>query len=125
MRNLEADATEPSAAGPGHWNDPDYLGPDLGLTRPQFQTQFSMWSMLAAPLMFSVNLSTLTPREPRDADQPQMIAIDQDKLGRQGVQVPPGRGYERTGLAERRGLDQAARERPLRDRAAQSRQRDD
>jgi alpha-galactosidase len=89
VRNLDADATEPRAAGPGHWNDPDYLGPDLGLSDAQFQTQFSMWAMLAAPLMVSVNLSTLSPPSLATLTNPQMIAIDQDKKGRQGVQVAP------------------------------------
>ena len=89
LRNLDADATEPLAAGPGHWNDPDYLGPNLGLTDAQFQTQFSMWSMLAAPLMVSVNLSTLTPASLATLANPLMIAIDQDKLGRQAWQVQP------------------------------------
>ncbi|HEX2703007.1 MAG TPA: glycoside hydrolase family 27 protein [Solirubrobacteraceae bacterium] len=89
VRNMDADATEPAAAGPGHWNDPDYLGPDLGLTGAQFQTQFSMWSMLAAPLMVSVNLSTLSTTSLATLTNREMIQIDQDKEGRQGVQVPP------------------------------------
>ncbi len=89
LRNLDADATQPAAAGPGHWNDPDYLGPDLGLTDAQFQSQFSMWAMLAAPLMISVNLSTLTPPALAAVTNAQMIAIDQDKLGSQAVQAPP------------------------------------
>jgi alpha-galactosidase len=89
VRNMEADATEPEAAGPGHWNDPDYLGPNLGMTDAQFQTQMSMWSMLAAPLMVSVNLSTLSAASLADLSNAQIISIDQDKLGRQGVQVPP------------------------------------
>jgi alpha-galactosidase len=89
IRNMDADATEPFAAGPGHWNDPDYLGPDLGLSDAQFQTQFSMWAMLAAPLMFSVNMSTLSPASLATLSNPQMIAIDQDKLGSQGQQAPP------------------------------------
>jgi alpha-galactosidase len=88
LRNLDADATEPVAAGPGHWNDPDYLGPDLGLTAAQFQTQFSMWAMLDAPLMFSVNQSTLTPASLATLSNRQMIAIDQDKLGVQAGQIP-------------------------------------
>ena len=29
LRNLDDDAKHPEAAGPGHWNDPDYLGPEL------------------------------------------------------------------------------------------------
>jgi alpha-galactosidase len=91
VRNLDADATHPEAAGPGHWNDPDYLGPDLGLSDTQFQTQFSMWSMLAAPLMVSVNLSTLSPASQATVTNKQMIDIDQDALGRQGTQVPPAK----------------------------------
>jgi alpha-galactosidase len=89
LRNLDADATEPLAAGPGHWNDPNYLGPDLGMTDAQFQTQFSMWAMLAAPLMISDNLSTLSPASLATVSNRQVIAIDQDRLGRQGTQVPP------------------------------------
>lgn len=89
LRNLDADATEPLAAGPGHWNDPDYLGPNLGLSDAQFQTQFSMWAMLDAPLMVSVNLSTLTPASLATISNAQMIAINQDKLGRQAAQIPP------------------------------------
>jgi alpha-galactosidase len=89
LRNLDADATEPLAAGPGHWNDPDYLGPDLGMTDAQFQTQFSMWAMLAAPLMISDNLPTLSRASFATVSNAQMIAIDQDRLGRQGTQVPP------------------------------------
>lgn len=89
LRNMDADATSPLAAGPGHWNDPDYLGPDQGMTAAQFQTQFSMWAMLDAPLMFSVNQSTLTPASLATLSNRQMIAIDQDKLGLQAAQIPP------------------------------------
>jgi alpha-galactosidase len=88
LRNLDADATEPFAAGPGHWNDPDYLGPDLGMTDAQFRTQFSMWAMLAAPLMISDNLSTLSPASLATVSNKQMIAINQDRLGRQATLVP-------------------------------------
>jgi alpha-galactosidase len=88
LRNLDADATQPFAAGPGHWNDPDYLGPDLGLTDDQFRTQFSMWSMLAAPLMISQNLASMSPASFATVSNAQMIAIDQDPLGRQAQLAP-------------------------------------
>jgi alpha-galactosidase len=87
LRNMDADATEPSAAGPGHWNDPDYLGPDHGMNAAQFQTQFSMWSMLAAPLMISDNLSNMSAASYATVTNKQMIAIDQDRLGRQATEV--------------------------------------
>ncbi|HTD09046.1 MAG TPA: glycoside hydrolase family 27 protein, partial [Solirubrobacteraceae bacterium] len=53
LRNIDADAAAPQAAGPGHWNDPDYLAPGQGMSATQFRSQFSMWAMLAAPLMIS------------------------------------------------------------------------
>ena len=65
LRNLDADAAHPEAAGPGHWNDPDYLGPDQGMSAAAFRTQFSMWAMLAAPLMISENLTAMSP-EPQE-----------------------------------------------------------
>jgi alpha-galactosidase len=37
LRNLDPDAAHPEAGGAGHWNDPDYLGPELGMTSGQAQ----------------------------------------------------------------------------------------
>jgi alpha-galactosidase len=84
LRNLDADATSPMAAGPGHWNDPDYLGPDQGMSTAQFQTQFSMWAMLAAPLMISDDMRTMTKASLATVSNKQVIAIDQDPAGVQG-----------------------------------------
>ena len=89
VRNMQSDATEPGAAGPGHWNDPDYIGPNLGLSDREFQSQLSMWAMLAAPLMVSANLSTVSQPSFATILNKQIIAIDQDRLGRQGVQLAP------------------------------------
>jgi alpha-galactosidase len=84
LRNMDADATSPMAAGPGHWNDPDYLGPDQGMTAAQFQTQFSMWAMLAAPLMVSDDMRTMSSASLATVSNKQVIAIDQDPGGVQG-----------------------------------------
>ena len=81
LRNIDADATQPSAAGPGHWNDPDYLGPDQGMSGAQFQTQFSMWAMLAAPLMISDNVLTISGASLATVSNRQVIAVDQDPAG--------------------------------------------
>jgi alpha-galactosidase len=84
LRNMDADAAAPQAAGPGHWNDPDYLAPDQGLSAAQFRSQLSMWSILAAPLMISDDL-TRTSRASRSAlSNGEVIAIDQDPAGVQG-----------------------------------------
>ncbi len=83
LRNLDADAAQPQAAGPGHWNDPDYLGPDQGMSATQFRTQFSMWAMLAAPLMVSANLISLSSASSSTISNREAIAIDQDPAGLQ------------------------------------------
>ncbi len=85
LRNMDADAASPQAAGPGHWNDPDYLAPDQGMSATQFRAQFSMWSMLAAPLMISDNLTKIGPSSMAAVQNSGVIAIDQDPGGVQGT----------------------------------------
>jgi hypothetical protein len=85
LRNLDANAAHPEAAGPGHWNDPDYLGPGLGMTDAQAQAQFSMWAVVAAPLILGSDPRTLPPETIAMLENPQVIAIDQDPLGAQGT----------------------------------------
>jgi len=84
LRNVDADAAQPDAAGPGHWNDPDYLGPDQGMSTTQFRSQFSMWSILAAPLMISDDLLHISRASLATVSNPSAIAIDQDHAGVQG-----------------------------------------
>ena len=88
LRNMDADATQPTAAGPGHWNDPDYLGPDQGMGPSQFQTQFTMWAMLAAPLMISDEMQTISRASLATVSNRRVIAIDQDPAGVQATLVP-------------------------------------
>ncbi len=85
LRNMDADAAAPQAAGPGHWNDPDYLAPDQGMSAAQFRTQFSMWSILAAPLMISDNLDAIGASSLQTVRRAAVIAVDQDRAGRQGT----------------------------------------
>jgi alpha-galactosidase len=87
LRNMDADAADPQAAGPGHWNDPDYLGPDQGMSRAQFRSQLSMWAMLAAPLMTSDNLTRLSAASRATLQDSEAIAIDQDRAGIQATLV--------------------------------------
>jgi alpha-galactosidase len=88
LRNLDADATQAAIAGPGHWNDPDYLAPDQGMNGAQFRSQFSMWAMLAAPLMISDNMLTMSSASLSALSNKGIIAIDQDPAGVQGWQIP-------------------------------------
>jgi alpha-galactosidase len=85
LRNMDADAAAPQAAGPGHWNDPDYLAPDQGMSAAQFRTQLSMWAMLAAPLMISDDLTRISPASLAAAQNTEVTAIDQDSGGVQGT----------------------------------------
>jgi len=87
LRNMDADAAAPQAAGPGHWNDPDYLAPDQGMSQTQFDSQLSMWAMLAAPLMVSDDLNKIGPASLAAVLDSEVIAIDQDPAGAQGTLV--------------------------------------
>jgi alpha-galactosidase len=87
LRNLDHDAAHPKQAGPGHWNDPDYLGPQLGMTASESRAQFTMWAIVAAPLILGSDPRTLSPATLRMLENRQVIAIDQDRLGIQGTAI--------------------------------------
>ncbi|HEX6453822.1 MAG TPA: glycoside hydrolase family 27 protein, partial [Trebonia sp.] len=87
LRNLDDDAMHPEAAGPGHWNDPDYLGPELGMTADEAQTQFSMWSIVAAPLIIGSDVTSLSQSSIAMLTNREVLAIDQDPLGVQGTAI--------------------------------------
>jgi len=82
-------------AGPGHWNDPDMLEVgNEGLTFAESRAHFSLWCMLAAPLMAGNDVRKMTP-EIRDVmTDREAIAIDQDPLGKQGYRVFADKHYE-------------------------------
>ncbi|XP_052743823.1 alpha-N-acetylgalactosaminidase isoform X2 [Bicyclus anynana] len=75
-------------AGPGRWNDPDMLiiG-NFGLSLDQAKVQMAIWSILAAPLFMSVDLATIRPEFKEILLNRDIIAIDQDSLGKQGLRV--------------------------------------
>jgi alpha-galactosidase len=87
LRNLDHDAAQPTAAGPGHWNDPDYLGPELGMTSSEARAQLSMWAIVAAPLILGSDPRTLSPATIEMLENRDVIAIDQDPMGIQGTVV--------------------------------------
>ncbi|HVV56237.1 MAG TPA: glycoside hydrolase family 27 protein [Mucilaginibacter sp.] len=68
-------------AGPGHWNDPDMLEVGNGLTNTEDKAHFSIWCMLAAPLMAGNNLETMSDETRKILTNKDAIAIDQDPLG--------------------------------------------
>jgi len=77
-----------SYAGPGGWNDPDMLEVgNGGMTIEEYRAHFSMWAILAAPLMAGNDLRTMAPEIREILTNREVIAIDQDPLGRQGRKV--------------------------------------
>jgi alpha-galactosidase len=75
-------------AGPGHWNDPDMLEVGNGkLTLGENRVHFSMWAMLAAPLLAGNDLPNMSPDVKAILTNKDVIAIDQDKLGHEGTRV--------------------------------------
>lgn len=89
LRNFDANARHPEAAGPGHWNDPDYLGPGLGMTDDEFRSQLALWAISAAPLVIGSDPRTLDASALDALKNPDVLAIDQDALGKQGTRVGP------------------------------------
>ncbi|MFE0631936.1 NPCBM/NEW2 domain-containing protein [Streptomyces sp. NPDC058864] len=89
LRNYDANARHPEAAGPGHFNDPDYLGPELGMNDEEFRTQMTLWSAAAAPLMIGSDIRKLSKTSLGILSDPDVIAINQDPAGVQAVRVGP------------------------------------
>jgi alpha-galactosidase len=78
-------------AGPGHWNDPDMLEVGNGkLSSSENRTHFSMWAMLAAPLLAGNDLTNMKPEVKSILTNKDVIAIDQDPLGHQATYVYSG-----------------------------------
>lgn len=77
-----------SYAGPGHWNDPDFLQiGNRGLDLDEDKTQMSLWSLLAAPLFSSTDVTRLTKDQLAVLTNREVIAVDQDAKGIQGRRV--------------------------------------
>jgi len=92
---LEKNADLAPWAGPGHWNDPDML--EVGnqaLTPVECHSHFAMWCMLAAPLIAGNNISTMNDTIEAILIAPEIIAIDQDPLGIQGIRIRNNNGLQ-------------------------------
>jgi alpha-galactosidase len=75
-------------AGPGHWNDPDMLEVgNGGMTKEEYRAHFSMWALFSAPLLAGNDISSMTADTKEILLNKEVIAIDQDPLGRQGRRV--------------------------------------
>jgi alpha-galactosidase len=95
MNILDANAALYPFAGPGHWNDPDMLEVgNGGMSDAEYRAHFSLWAMLAAPLIAGNDLSNMSAATRAILLNKEIIAIDQDVLGVQAHRA------SRTGDAE-------------------------
>ncbi|HEX3030072.1 MAG TPA: carbohydrate-binding protein [Clostridia bacterium] len=84
-----------SSAGPGAWNDPDMLEVgNRGCTTEEYRTQFSMWCMMASPLIAGNDLRTMNQATKDILLNTEVIAVDQDPAGIQGHRVKSTNGLE-------------------------------
>jgi alpha-galactosidase len=85
---LEQQAGLEGYAGPGHWNDPDMLEVGNGkLSMDENRAHFSMWAMLASPLLAGNDLPNMKPEIKAILTNREVIALDQDSLGRQAARI--------------------------------------
>lgn len=91
-------------AGPGAWNDPDMLEVGNGkLTDDENKTHFSLWCMLAAPLILGNDLRLMlssdgeaNPDNPvlKTVTNKSLILIDQDPLGKPAKRIKKMHGID-------------------------------
>src|SRR5215831_3121150 len=75
-------------SGPGHWNDPDMMEVgNGGMTTDEYKTHFSLWAMLAAPLIAGNDVRNLSDETKQILLNKEVIAVDQDPQGTQGYRL--------------------------------------
>ncbi|MCA2211713.1 glycoside hydrolase family 27 protein [Jidongwangia harbinensis] len=81
-------AQHPTAQSPGHYNDPDMLVVGMpNFTAGQNRTHLALWAISGAPLLAGNNIATMSAETRAILTNREVIAIDQDPLGRQGAKV--------------------------------------
>ncbi len=75
-------------AAPNAWNDPDMLEVgNGGMTTTEYESHFSLWALMAAPLIAGNDMSRMDADTARILTNRDVIAVDQDPLGKQGRRV--------------------------------------
>lgn len=75
-------------AGPGHWNDPDMLEVgNGGLTTTEYQSHFSLWALMAAPLIAGNDIANMDEATRAILLNKEVIAVNQDAMGVQGRRI--------------------------------------
>jgi len=81
-------------AGPDHWNDPDMMEIGNGMTVNEDRAHFSLWAMMAAPLIAGNDLRNMSPETIAILTNKEVIAIDQDTLGIQAFKHIDDENFE-------------------------------
>ena len=88
LDNLDQSGQHATAASPGAWNDPDMLEVgNGGMTADEYRAHFSLWAIMAAPLIAGNDLRHMSPETVQTLTNREVIAVDQDSLGAQGILV--------------------------------------
>ncbi len=86
--NMDNNESLAGDAGPGHWNDPDMLEVgNGGMTTTEYRAHFTMWCMMAAPLILGNDLRSASSAIKGILTNAEVIALDQDAAGIQGTRV--------------------------------------
>lgn len=91
LQNLDGNNEMASIAKPGNYNDPDMLQVgNPGFSFNESLAHFMAWSVVAAPLMISADIHHAISNESLSIlSAEEIIRIDQDPMGQQGVRVSP------------------------------------
>jgi alpha-galactosidase len=84
---IDTDTPFASYAGPGHWNDADMLEVGKGMTADEDRSHFSMWAILASPLLAGNDIRSMSTVSHDILTNADVIAVNQDSLGNQGQLV--------------------------------------
>jgi alpha-galactosidase len=85
LRILDKQAGLRRYAGPGHWNDMDMLEVGMGMTEFEDRAHFSIWSMMASPLILGNDLRSMPESTRKIVGNRDVVAINQDPLGVQAL----------------------------------------
>ena len=94
MKIIDKQAGLRKYAGPGHWNDPDMMEIGNGLTASEDRAHFSMWAMLAAPMIAGNDVRDMSKETREVLTNKDVIAVDQDSLGIEAFRAIEENGLE-------------------------------
>ena len=95
LANIDINAGLAAYAGPGGWNDPCLLlsttwDSKQRVTELQSRSQFSMWAVMASPLLISGNLRNISDYTLETYKNAEVIRVSQDAAGKQGTRIVGG-----------------------------------